>query len=193
MAVTIDDLDGDGHWDLISSNRASNSTSILLGRGNGSFQPAGHFAMGATPTSVGVEDFNGDGLPDVVTTNSDSHDVSILLSGKAEIPSINLSTDAVQFADEDVRKETFEKLLTVSNVGLGPLTISRLVLEGPDSHSFSVKDGACSGTTLTTGNLCSVHIRFAGDDPRSYHATLTIWDNAPGGPRVVVLRGKVKG
>jgi hypothetical protein len=192
MAVTIDDLDGDGHWDLISSNRASNSTSILLGRGNGSFQPAGHFAMGATPTSVGVEDFNGDGLPDVVTTNSDSHDVSILLSGKATIPSINLSTDVVQFADEDVRKETFEKLLTISNVGLGPLTISRLVLEGPDSQSFSVKDGACSGTTLTTGNFCSVHIRFAGDDPRPYHAILTIWDNAPGGPRVVILSGNVK-
>lgn len=193
MAVTLHDLDGDGHWDLIASNRASNSTSILLGRGNGSFQPAGHFAVGATPTSVGVEDFNGDGLPDVVTTNSDSHDVWILLNGKATIPSINLSTDAVQFADEDVQDEPSAKLLTVANVGLGPLTIRKVVLEGPDSQSFSINDGACLGTTLTTGKLCSVHIRFAGDEPRPYHAQLTIWDNAPGGPRVVTLSGNVKG
>jgi hypothetical protein len=193
MAVTLHDLNGDGYGDLIASNRASNSTSILLGRGDGSFQPAGHFAVGATPTSIGVEDFNGDGFPDVVTTNSDSHDVSILLSGKATIPSINLSTDAVRFADEDVRDEPSSKLLTVTNVGLGSLTIRKVVLEGPDSQSFSINDGACSGTMLTTGELCSVHIRFSGDESRSYHAQLTIWDNAPGGPRVVTLSGKGKG
>ncbi len=193
MAVTLHDLNGDGHWDLIASNRASNSASILLGRGDGSFQPAGHFAVGATPTSVGVEDFNGDGFPDVLTTNSDSHDMSILLSGKATIPSINLSTDAVQFADEYVRDKLPSKLLTVTNVGLGSLTIRKVVLEGPDSQSFSINDGTCSGTTLTTGKLCSVHIRFAGDESRPYHAQLTIWDNAPGGPRVVTLSGKVEG
>lgn len=193
MAVTINDLNGDGNWDLISSNRASNSTSILIGRGDGSFQPAGHFSVGATPTSVGVEDFDGDGLPDVVTTNSGSHDVSILLSGKASIPSINLSTDAVQFPDGSVGGKPSGKLLTVSNVGLGPLTINSVVLEGPDSKSFSIQDGACSGTTLTTGKLCSLHIRFAGKEPRPYHAQLTIWDNAPGGPRIVTLSGKVKG
>ena len=148
--------------------------------------------MGATPTSVGVEDFNGDGFPDVVTTNSDSHDVSILLSGKATIPSINLSTDAVRFANEDGRDEPSAKLLTVANVGLGPLMIRKVVLEGPDSQSFSINDEACSGTTLTTGKLCSVHIRFAGDESRPYHAQLTIWDNAPGGPRVVTLRTREK-
>lgn len=193
MAVTIDDLDGDGHWDLISSNRASNSTSILLGRGNGSFQPAGNFNMGSTPTSVGVKDFNGDGLPDVVTTNSDSHDVSVLLSGKASIPSINLSADMIRFVDKGTHDRPLAKLLTVSNVGLGPLKIRNIVLEGPDAQSFSIKDGACSGTTLHTGNLCSVPIDFVGKEPRSYHAQLTILDNAPGGPRVVILSGKEKG
>jgi len=193
MSVTVNDLDADGNWDLMSANRASNSTSIFLGRGDGSFQSAGHFAVGATPTSVGAEDFNGDGLPDVVTTNSDSHDVSVLLSGKAMIPSIILSTDAVEFAKKNLSSNTPEKLLTVSNVGLGALKINDVVLEGPDFESFSIKDGTCSGTTLTTGKLCSLHISFAGKESRPYHAQLTIWDNAPGGPRIVILSGKVEG
>lgn len=193
MSLTINDLNADGHWDLISSNRASNSTSIFLGRGDGSFQSAGHFAVGATPTSVGVEDFNGDGLPDVVTTNSASHDVSVLLNGKALIPSINLSADAVQFVENTHASDGSGQLLTVSNVGLGPLKITDVVLDGPDSQSFSMMDGTCSGTTLTTGKLCSVHIRFAGNESRPYHAQLTIWDNAPGGPRIVTLSGNIKG
>ncbi|MDT7042140.1 FG-GAP-like repeat-containing protein [Candidatus Nitronereus thalassa] len=193
MSLAFHDLNADGNWDLIASNRASNSASIFLGRGDGSFQSAGHFAVGATPTSVGVEDFNGDGLPDVVTTNGDSDDVSVLLSGKAMIPSINLSTDAVQFASTVLSSDESEKLLTVSNVGLGALKIYDVVLEGPDSQSFSIQDGACSGMTLATGNLCSLHIRFAGSESRPHHAQLTIWDNAPGGPRIVSLSGEVKG
>ena len=193
MSITVHDLNADGNWDLIASNRASNSASIFLGRGDGSFQSAGHFAVGATPTSVGVEDFNGDGLADVVTTNSDSDDVSVLLSGKAMIPSINLSTDAVQFAGPTLASDPPEKLLTVSNVGLGALKIQNVVLEGPDAQSFSIQDGTCSGMTLTTGKLCALHIRFAGSESRPYHAQLTIWDNAPGGPRIVPLSGKVKG
>jgi FG-GAP-like repeat len=193
MAITVNDLNADGNWDVVASNRASNSTSIFLGRGDGSFQSAGHFSVGATPTSVGVVDFNGDGFPDVVTTNSDSHDVSILLSGKAMIPSIILSTDSVQFADNAPASVSPEKLLTVSNVGLGALKIHDVVLDGPDSQSFTIEDGTCSGTTLTTGKLCSLHIRFAGDESRPYHAQLTIWDNAPGGPRIVPLSGRTKG
>lgn len=193
MALTVEDLDGDGHWDLLTSNRASNSVSVLLGRGDGSFRPAGQFGVGETPTFVGVEDFNNDGLADVVATNSGSHDLSILLSGRASIPSITLSAEKILFLKKKGDEQHSDKLLTVSNVGLGPLTINSLVLEGPDSDTFSVDEGTCSGTTLTTGMLCSIHIRFAGVEPRPHHAQLTIWDNAPGGPRVVTLSGNVRG
>ncbi|MGH9427655.1 MAG: FG-GAP repeat domain-containing protein [Terriglobia bacterium] len=51
--------------------------SVLLGNGNGTFQPQQRFTTGAGPSSVAVADVNGDGRPDVVTANS--NDVSVLL------------------------------------------------------------------------------------------------------------------
>jgi hypothetical protein len=53
--------------------------SILLGRGDGTFQPAQDFAVGSVPESITVGDFNGDGQQDVATANVLSFTVSILL------------------------------------------------------------------------------------------------------------------
>ncbi len=191
VALSYKDLDGDGHRDLISTNRASHSTSILLGRGDGSFQPAGHYAVGAVPTAMGIEDFDNDGLPDIVTANSGSDDVSILLSGKAVIPSINLSADTIRFAEDFDAPAQRTLQLTVSNVGLGSLNIADIVLEG--SQAFSVDQESCAGATLTTGELCALHIHFKSTAPGMHQALLRIFDNAPGGPRIVTLSGKVKG
>ncbi|MYH02683.1 MAG: hypothetical protein F4142_08935 [Nitrospira sp. SB0675_bin_23] len=191
VALRYQDLDGDGYRDLISTNRASNSTSILLGRGDGSFQPAGHYAVGAVPTAMGIEDFDNDGLPDIVTANSGSDDVSILLNGKAVIPSISLSAEAIRFSVdvEDPVRRTFQ--LMVSNVGLGSLSIDDIVLEG--SRAFSVDRESCTEATLTTGKFCALHIHFQSTAPGMHQALLRIFDNAPGGPRIVTLSGTVKG
>lgn len=191
VALAYRDLDGDGYRDLISTNRASDSTSILLGRGDGSFRPAGHYAVGKVPTAMGIEDFDHDGLPDIVTANSGSDDVSILLSGKAVIPSISLSSEAIRFSvggDAPARR-TLQ--LTVANVGLGSLSIDDIVLEG--SQFFSVDREACTGATLTTGKFCALPIHFQSTAPGMHQALLRIFDNAPGGPRIVTLSGQVKG
>ena len=191
VALGYKDLDGDGHRDLISTNRASDSTSILLGRGDGSFRPAGHYAVGKVPTAMGIEDFDNDGLPDIVTANSGSDDVSILLSGKAVIPSISLSSDAIRFSEDVDTPARRTRQLTVSNVGLGSLSIDDIVLEG--SRAFSIDRESCAGATLTTGKFCALPIHFTGTAPGMHQALLRIFDNAPGGPRIVTLSGQVKG
>ncbi len=193
VMLACEDLDGDGNLDLIVANRTSQSASILLGRGDGSFQPAGHYAVGAVPTAMGIEDFNDDGLPDIVTANSGSDDVSVLLSGKAAIPSINLSADVVRFSADGDAPVQRTLPLTVSNVGLGSLRIAGVVLEGPDSQAFSVDRESCAGVILTMGELCALRIQFTGARPGMHHAWLRIFDNAPGGPRIVTLSGNVKG
>src|SRR5205085_2759588 len=75
-AVVTADFNGDGRLDLAVANAGSNSVSVLLGNGAGSFQPAQNYAAGAGPLSVAVGDFDGDGKLDLVTANAG--DVSVL-------------------------------------------------------------------------------------------------------------------
>jgi hypothetical protein len=69
VAVAVGDFDGDGTPDLVVANRDSGDVSVLLGKGNGTFQPAQNYAVGGDPVSIAVGDFNGDGKLDIVTAN----------------------------------------------------------------------------------------------------------------------------
>jgi len=53
--------------------------SILLGNGDGTFQPQQSYAVGQDPSYIAVFDFNGDGFPDLAVTNTTGNTVSVLL------------------------------------------------------------------------------------------------------------------
>lgn len=74
------DVNGDGFLDLATSNNASNSVSVLLGNGDGTFSSATNFTVGHSPYSVNMGDVNGDGRPDIVASNYDDGTVSVLLN-----------------------------------------------------------------------------------------------------------------
>ena len=50
------------------TNTNSNTVSILLGNGDGSFRTPDDYAVGSAPASVVVGDFNGDGKLDIAAT-----------------------------------------------------------------------------------------------------------------------------
>jgi len=79
QSVAIADVNGDGMPDLVTTNSSSHNVSVLLGRGDGTFETHTTFAVGSDPSSVAVADINGDGIPDLVTANASSHNVSVLL------------------------------------------------------------------------------------------------------------------
>src|SRR5216684_3491351 len=78
-SVAVGDFNADGVPDLAVANTDSNSVSVLLGNGDGSFQTARSFGAGIWPSSVAVGDFNADGVPDLAVANRGSNDVSVLL------------------------------------------------------------------------------------------------------------------
>jgi hypothetical protein len=82
--VAVGDFDDDGTPDLAVANLGSNTVSVLLGNGNGSFQAPRSYAAGSKPQSVAAGDFNGDGVPDLAVANAGSYpytdgSVSVLL------------------------------------------------------------------------------------------------------------------
>ncbi|WP_341899605.1 FG-GAP-like repeat-containing protein [Synechococcus sp. UW140] len=78
-SVTLGDVDGDGNIDIITANQKSNSASVLLGNGNGTFQSQGTFSTGTKSRTVTLGDVNGDGRLDIITANRDSNNISVLL------------------------------------------------------------------------------------------------------------------
>jgi hypothetical protein len=73
FSVAVADVNGDGKPDLAVANDNSNPTgsvSILLGNGDGTFQPAVTYNSGGQyAISIVVADLNGDAKPDVVVLN----------------------------------------------------------------------------------------------------------------------------
>jgi len=65
-ALTIGDIDLDGHLDLVVANCSSLNASILFGVGDGSFESPQNLNLGVTPGDVAVGDIDEDGHPDVV-------------------------------------------------------------------------------------------------------------------------------
>jgi hypothetical protein len=74
-SLAVGDFNNDGKKDVAVANLCSDascvasSVSILLGNGDGTFQPHVDYATGAGALAITVGDLNGDGKPDLVTAD----------------------------------------------------------------------------------------------------------------------------
>jgi hypothetical protein len=100
------DFNGDGKLDLAVANVGSNTVSILLGNGDGTFQPQVVYQVGALPSGIVAADLNGDGKLDLVVANSSSNTVSILLgngdgtfTGTADNPATGMDPASIAVGD----------------------------------------------------------------------------------------------
>ncbi len=84
-SIAVADFNLDGVPDLVTANYIAGTGTVLLGVGDGHFEPlidAGPTATAKGQISYGVAvgDFNGDGKPDFATTNPGDNDIAVKLS-----------------------------------------------------------------------------------------------------------------
>jgi FG-GAP-like repeat/Cep192 domain 4 len=81
--VAVGDFNRDGRLDLAVANYASNTISILLGNGNGTFRPGSNAKTTEGPIAVAATDLNGDGMLDLIVAtpgySRTEDDVTVLI------------------------------------------------------------------------------------------------------------------
>ena len=65
-------MDGDVRPDLAVANYDSNSVSVLLGKGDGTFGSQVEYYAGPNPYFLAIGDLNGDGVSDLAVANLNS-------------------------------------------------------------------------------------------------------------------------
>ncbi len=82
--MAVGDFNGDGYLDLATANISSDDISILLGNGDGTFQPAAEIPLPGfqEPTAIVAAEFNGDGRLDLAVAGdslTEGYGVDVLL------------------------------------------------------------------------------------------------------------------
>ncbi|HKA08240.1 MAG TPA: FG-GAP-like repeat-containing protein, partial [Gemmataceae bacterium] len=117
--VVAADFNNDTVPDLAVVSFDSSTVSVLLGNGDGTFQPAQTSATGAGPVSAAVGDFNRDGKLDLATANQGGDNVSVLLgngNGTFQAPiNINIGSAPTSVAVGDFNGDGKLDLGVVSN------------------------------------------------------------------------------
>jgi hypothetical protein len=183
-SVAVGDLNGDLVQDLALANSGDDSASVLLGNGDGTFQPARwvNLGQGAGPQSVAIGDFNRNGRLDLAVANTGSNTVAVLLGngdGTFQAPvtlGVGVSPSSVTAGDfnGDGRPD-----LAIANTG---------------SNTVAVLLGNGDGTFQTARNLAvdgGPSFVTNGDVNRDSRPDLVTANSGSG--RISVLRGNGDG
>jgi hypothetical protein len=174
VSSVVYDFDRDGNMDLAVVNSGSNTVSIFLGNGDGTFTPAPDAATGTTPAAIRAGDFNGDGVADLAVLNTGDNTVSILLgngdgtftsAGAVFLPGNSLVVnDFNQDGATDLATANGSSILVALGNGDGTFGPPAAYDSGPFSNSYSIASGDFNGDgipDLAVANCCDPNIAAA--------------------------------
>jgi hypothetical protein len=161
---------GNDKPDLVTPNENANTVSLLVNKGDGTFESKRDFRTGRNPTAVAIGDLNGDGKPDVAAVNNWSGTISVLTnSGEGRFePRRDFPTargpDAVAIADLNGDRRP-----DLANIDYGRNSISILMNRGDGKFERRL-DYAAGGepTSLARADLNGdgkIDLATAHDDP----------------------------
>ena len=191
----VADFNGDGNPDLAISNTLCvvpsstcphGTVTILLGNGDGTFQPDVEYLAGISPTGLATADLNGDGGADVAVPNAGANTVSVLLN----LPVISVFPNSVAFGNEAVGKKSKKHTITIGNPSGAPIGITGITIAGADPGDFA-ETNTCpvSPATLAAGATCAISVAFTPAATGKRNGTIGVADTVPGSPQSIALMG----
>jgi len=182
-AIATRDFNGDGKLDLAVAKFGASSVAVLLGNGNGTFQPHADYATGTNPSGVALEDFTGHGETDIAVANRDSNSVSIYLN----LPILAFFPTSLSFGNQTVGTTSASQTVTLSNPGSVPFSVTGAGITPSSGTGFAVTGNTCGSTA--PGATCTISVSFTPPAAGLQNATLSITDNVQGSPQPVTLSG----
>ena len=132
--VAAGDFNRDGKLDLAVTGFYTNTVSILIGNGDGTFQPHVDYPTSLFPDDVAVGDFNADGVLDLAVSNSE-----------CSVPAINCpGTVSILFGNGD---GSFQQHVDYP-VGIYPVGIAEADLNGDGGSDLAVANAYSNSVSL---------------------------------------------
>ncbi len=184
--IAVADMNGDNKPDLVISNFSGNgfstgSVQILLGNGDGAFQPQEGFAAATTSEFLAVGDFNGDHKIDVIDMDGlDMYVMTLLNTGTVTFS----PTSPLTFPTQLVGATSPPLTATLKNSGTGNLSISSVTFSGPP---FKMRT-TCHGS-IVPGGQCAITATFTAAVEGVTSGLVTIKDSVSSKPQFVELIG----
>jgi len=103
--------------------------------------------------------------------------------GSGGSPGVSFSASSLTFGDEAEGSASEPLLITLTNTGTAPLTITSIVA----SANFAETNNC--GATLAAGANCPINVTLAPSTTGSVKGTVTLTDNAADSPQTISLKG----
>ncbi|PYX32472.1 MAG: hypothetical protein DMG80_07765 [Acidobacteria bacterium] len=166
--VVVADFNRDGKLDLAASNYTDlngGTVSILLGNGDGTFQPHVDYLVGPWSVSLAVGDFNGDQIPDLAAAVSGTNSVALLIG----------NGDGTFQGHRDLTVGNFPSMIAVADFNIDghmDLAVTNL-----NDSTISILLGNGDGTFQASANIPVRAYGLLSDDMNDDgRFDLVIWD-----------------